>query len=224
MSRKKTRPKTKPAFINKTIIGAVCALLIVLLGSFIVISKYSSSKSAPDLNGGLGAPPLIIGNPNAKVTLVEFGDFQCPQCKRFFQQTEPQIRAAYINKGLVKLEYHVFPWIGPDSVRAGEAAYCANDQNAFTAYHDELYQAQGAENTGVFSAEELRQLAEKIDLNMGTFNACYSSGKYQALVESGIAQAQANNVNGTPTIIIGDHRVIGAQSFVIYKTLIDEQL
>jgi protein-disulfide isomerase len=224
MSRKKKHYKTKPAFKNKIIVGALCALLVIVLGSFVIVSKYSSPKSAPDLKGGLEAPSLIIGNPNAKVTLVEFGDFQCPSCKRFFQQTEPQIRAAYIDKGLVKLEYHVFPWIGPDSVRAGEAAYCANDQNAFTSYHDELYQAQGAENSGLFSAEELQRLAQKIGLNMDAFDACYSSGKYKAIVESGIAEAKANNINGTPTILIGDHRIVGAQSFVIYKTLIDEQL
>ncbi len=96
-----------------------------------------------------GTPKLIIGDPNAPVTLVDYGDFQCPFCAQFFEQTAPSISRDYVDTGRVRIEFRVETHIGRESVRAGEAAYCANDQQTFRAYHDELYRpGSAARQTG----------------------------------------------------------------------------
>jgi protein-disulfide isomerase len=213
---------------KKIILISVLSVAVIAL-SILVVHAWGSPrvKNAPSPASSsslVSAPTLIIGDPRAKVTLVEYADFQCPFCKRFFEQTEPQIRHTYVDKGLVKIEFHIYPYIGPESIKAGVAAYCANDQQAFTAYHDKLYQAQRQENTGVFTDSALTRLAQQSGLNIGVFTSCYNSGKYQAKVETGIAEARAANATATPTIFIGKIKVVGAQPFMIYRALINAQI
>lgn len=98
------------------------------------------------------APP-VLGDPAAPVVMREYGDFQCPSCGAFFRTVEPQLRAEYIDRGLVRLEWHDFAWIGPESRDAANAARCATDQDRFWEYHDLLYRNQAGENQGAFSRE-----------------------------------------------------------------------
>lgn len=167
---------------------------------------------------------LIIGNPDAKVTLVEYGDFQCPFCGQFFRQTEPEIKKAYIDTGKVKIIFRVETHIGQESVRAGEAAYCANDQKQFPAYHDVLFRNQNGENDGAFSDANLKQFAVDIGLNVTSFNDCLDTEKYSSVVNASNTEAKNRGVTTTPTIFINDSKIVGAQPFAIYKRLIDEQL
>ena len=169
-------------------------------------------------------PVLIIGDPAAKVTIVEYGDFQCPFCKQFYEQTEPQLLDSYVNNGNAKIEFHVETHIGEESIRAGEAAYCANDQTAFKNYHDELFKRQKGENRGAFSDNNLKRIASDIKLNQQAFDSCLDNKKYRQTVENSQSDAKRKGVSITPTIFIGDRKISGAQPFSIYKTLIDAQL
>jgi len=201
----------------------VLAILLVIVALLLAANIYThASKKRPV--EVIPAPALIIGDPNAKVTLVEYGDFHCSSCGEFFRLIEPQIRQSYIDEGKVKIEYRVYPWVSSDSVRAGLAAYCAGDQGKFTLYHDELYRMQGAEDSMVFTAVHLKQLAGQLGLDATAFSACYDSGRYAAKVNHGVAEAQAMGINATPTFLIGGRRVVGAQSFATFKALIDAQL
>jgi len=82
------------------------------------------------------------GDPNAPLTIIEFADFQCPYCGRFFAQTEPQIDKQYIQSGKVRFGYFDFAFLGPESNWAAEGAECAADQDKFWEYHDMLYSSQ----------------------------------------------------------------------------------
>jgi len=97
----------------------------------------------------------ILGDLNAPITLVEFGDYQCFFCNRHFQETEEKLVENYINTGKVKMIFKDFTIIGPDSITAAHATHCANDQGKFWEYHDILYTNWGGENNGWASFEHL---------------------------------------------------------------------
>ena len=86
----------------------------------------------------------VQGQTGAKVTIIEFSDYQCPFCERFFTQTESQLKTEYIDKGLVKMYYRDYPLsqIHPGAQKAAEAARCAGDQNKYWEYHDLIFQSQ----------------------------------------------------------------------------------
>lgn len=103
----------------------------------------SAPSSITRQNVGVGDLP-VLGKENAKVTLIEFSDYQCPFCARHFTQTEPQIKKEYIDTGKVKFYYRDFPLpqIHPGAQKAAEAARCAGDQNKYWQYHDVIFQNQ----------------------------------------------------------------------------------
>lgn len=97
----------------------------------------------------------IMGDQNAQVTIVEFADFQCPFCEKFYSATEPSIIKDYVKTGKAKFAFRNYAFLGPESNTAAEGAYCAQDQGKFWEYHNFLYQHQGQENSGTFSKVNL---------------------------------------------------------------------
>jgi|SRR3989344_403375 len=111
---------------------------------------------------------VILGDPKAPVTLIEYGDYQCPFCSRFFKDTEPLIRKNYIETGKVKMVFRNFQFLGSESVNAAQAAECAKDQGKFWVYHDALYAAEledGRENNGNLKRELFIDLAKSAGLD-----------------------------------------------------------
>lgn len=143
------------------------------------------------------------GDPNAPIKIEEFSDYQCPFCKRFSDETEPLLVEEYVASGKVYFVYRSFgEWIGPESVAAAEAAYCAGDQNKYWEYHDMLFANWKGENVGSFSDGRLTAFAEALDLDMEAFNACFESGKYRQRVEQDQAEGMAYGISGTPGFVI----------------------
>ncbi|MBC7876502.1 MAG: DsbA family protein [Anaerolineales bacterium] len=165
-----------------------------------------------------------MGDPNAPVHIIEYGDFQCPYCLKFWNETEPQFIKEYVNTGKVYFEYRAFPIIGPESVWASEGAYCAGDQNKFWQYHDTLFTNWTGENVGDFTKEKLIKYAKALDLNMEEFESCLSEEKHKGTVEQDIAEAEATGVYATPTFFINGFKVEGSQPFSILKDLIEQAL
>lgn len=164
------------------------------------------------------------GDPNAPVTMIEFGDFQCPFCGRFFAQTEPQIDEAYIQSGKVRFGYFNFAFLGQESNWAAEAAECASDQNKFWEYHDTLYSSQSGENQGAFNKDNLKKFAENLGLEMSAFNKCLDSGKYAQLVLDDSNTSSSIGVRSTPTFFINSLTLVGAQPLSAFTQLIDKEL
>lgn len=166
----------------------------------------------------------VKGNDKAKVTVVEFADFQCPFCERFYTQVEINLLKDYVDTGKVKFAFRNYAFLGQESTWAAEASECANEQNKFWEYHDYLYTHQGKENAGDFSKEKLEGFAQAIGLNTDQFKSCLESDKYAAKVKEDFTQGQAAGVQGTPATFINGQLVSGAQPYSNFKSIIDAEL
>lgn len=96
-----------------------------------------------------------LGKDDAPVTIVEFADFQCPFCERFYNNVKKGIEDEYVKTGKVKFYFRNYAFLGPESITAAQGAYCANEQGKFWQYHNFLFENQGPENSGTFSKENL---------------------------------------------------------------------
>jgi len=162
-----------------------------------------------------------LGDKNAPITIDEFADFQCPFCHEFFSNVLPQLKSAYIDTGKVKFTYHVYAFLGDESIRAAQAAKCAADQGKFWQYHDSLYDNQKTENSGGFSDANLKSLAQKIGADQNQFNQCLATNKYADAVNSDTQLGSSYGVSATPTIFFNGYKTEGVQSYAQYSALID---
>ena len=190
------------------------------MGSLKEEEKVAGSRngSAERHDGGL--PPL--GDVDAPVTIVEFGDYRCTVCARFFATTEMQIREEFIKKGKAKMYWRDFAFLGQDSKVAAEAARCANEQGAFWAYHDALLTMKL--ESADFSTERLEEIARNGGLNEKEFNHCVSSGRYRDAIEKDRREGKEAGVQGTPTFFINGRKVAGAQPYEILRVIIEEEV
>lgn len=180
----------------------------------------------------LGSRDAILGSANAPVTIVEYGDYQCPFCGvEFFAKTEPLIIQNYVNTGKAKFVFRDFPFLGPESTAAANAAQCAEDQSKLWAYHDALYTAKiaddgngGSENDGFFSSTELLKLGQQIGLNMTTFTSCVNGNADANIVAQAKADATNQGINSTPTFYINGTQILGAQQYAQFQAVIDAAL
>ena len=174
-----------------------------------------------------GSP--VLGNPNAPVTLVEFGDFQCFFCNKFFHDTEHLLFTKYVETGKVKVIFKDFTIIGPDSVNAAHGARCAEDQGMFWEYHDVLYNNWNGENNGWASSENLFRFADEIGLNVEEWNKCMLAKTHQQSIINSNNDARTLGLTGTPAFfVIGpDNQVTkigGAQPYDVFERILDAEL
>lgn len=165
-----------------------------------------------------------LGDPKAKLTLVEFGDFQCPYCGRFFNQHFSTIKKEYIDTGKINFVYMDYAFLGQESKDAAEAAKCATEQGRFWEYHDELYKNQKGENLGAFNPTKLKEFASNINLDLGRFESCVESDKYLQVIEDEKALGSKYGVSGTPNFLIGKQLKKGAGSVESLRQMIDAEL
>lgn len=170
-----------------------------------------------------GSP--VLGDPNAKITIVEWGDYQCTYCHLFHQNTKDQLIQEYVNTGKVNFVFRDFPLNGPDSVLAAEAAYCAGDQNKYWQYHDELYNNWGGERTGWVNQKSLDQFATNVGLDLNQFDQCMNDKKYENKVLENQKFGQEIGIDGTPSFIIFNNKtitkVVGAQPLSVFEQVLD---
>ena len=204
--------------------GIAVAAMAVVLAFVVFQATTASSDKLPERTAtGEGR---VLGDPNAPVTIVEYADFQCPVCKRAETQLMPQIEKDYIQTGKVKLEFRNFPIIGQESWNAAQAADAAGDQGKFWEYHDALFNAQGAENGGNYEFEKLVTIAERLGLDVQKFRDTLSSNTHLEAIQK--EKDAADAVSSTPTFFVTDgttdKKIVGAQSFGVFKAAIDELL
>lgn len=165
----------------------------------------------------------IKGDKNAPVTIVEFSDYECPFCVRFYQNTLPQIVTDYIDTGKVRMVFRDFPLGFHRMARSSSiAAECARDQKGdemYYEYHDKMYDNQSA-----LSVESLKKWAGELGLNQSEFDDCLDSEKFGDEIDKDFADGQSYGVTGTPAFFINGRKISGAQPFSVFKTIIDEEL
>ena len=165
----------------------------------------------------------MLGNEDAPVTIIEFSDYECPFCGRFWSQTLPLIKSEYIDTGKVRFVYRDFPLdsIHPFATPAAEAAECVRDEAggsdaAYFEYHDKIFA-----NQQLLSTQNLKSWAQELGYNI---DSCLSSGKFKAEVQKDLADAQSAGGRGTPFFVINGIPISGAQPFSVFQQAIESEL
>jgi protein-disulfide isomerase len=166
----------------------------------------------------------VLGEKNAKVTIVEFADFQCPFCARYYEDVEKKIIEEYVNTGKAKFAFRHYAFLGQESIDAANATECANEQDKFWEYHNYLYENPGGENEGAFSKDNLKSFASTLGLDTQAFNECLDSARYQKNVDKDIEEGSKAGVDGTPATFINGVLISGAQPYSEFKKAIDNAL
>ena len=171
-----------------------------------------------------GSP--IMGNPNAPITILEWGDYQCTFCYKFHQHTLDIIKEEFVKTGEVKIIFKDFPLNGLDSKLAAEATYCAQDQDKYWEYHDELYKNWGGERTGWITRESLEKFAMTIDLNLKEFNDCLDNHTYKDRVNTHYQFGKELGIDATPSFLVfNEEKIIkirGNQPLDVFLKTFDE--
>ncbi len=213
---------------ERIVVIVVVVALVLVAALFLIVPALLPAGEVAEPKDALTRPQVKfngVGDPNAPVKIIEYSDFQCPYCARFAAETEPKLLEAYIKTGKVYFEYRSFgEFIGPESRRSAEAAYCAGDQNKFWEMHDLIFANHTGENVGDYTDKRLKAFAQKLGLEMGAFNSCFDNNKYADRVkQDGLDGAQAG-VQATPSFTINGKLFEGAQPFEAFQKEIDALL
>lgn len=227
--------------MNRKLVFGIIVFIAILVVGWIVIGKSDdttpnqevvSSNSTSNKTERNAKDKLIIGEADAPVTIVEVADYKCPTCNTFFREIEPNIRRDYIDKGIAKFEIVMFPHIGTDAKPAAVGAYCALEQKKFASYHDgamnfindQLFSKGQSYSDEIFTNDNLSTIANNAGLNQTKFDECVKNETTLKLVERDLNFTEQQEITGTPTFIIGDQRVVGAQPYEIFRALIEQEL
>ena len=169
----------------------------------------------------------VLGDANAPVTIVEFSDYQCPFCRRAFEDAEKKVIENYVNTGKVRIYFKDFPLsFHPDAPAAANAARCAGEQGKYWEMHDAIFVGQGPAELGTvaINASVYTTYAKEMGLKEPQFTQCVQSDKYASEVQADTAQGIAAGVSGTPTFFVNNQQVVGAQPYEAFKAAIDAEL
>ena len=198
-------------------------LVGVVLSGFVIdsnnLEKLTSTKLIEN-----GSP--FMGNTNAPITILEWGDYQCTFCYKFHQNTLDIINEDFIKTGKVKIIFKDFPLNGLDSKLAAEASYCAQDQEKYWKYHDELYKNWEGERTGWITRESLTKFAEIVEIDVEKFNKCLDDHKYENKVNLLYEFGKEIGIDATPSFLVfNDQKMIkirGNQPLEVFLKTFDE--
>jgi protein-disulfide isomerase len=194
--------------------------VVVVIGILAIATLLPPSAPAPTTTG-LSASGRTIGNPNSKVAVVEFSDYQWPICRDFAIGAGRQIETQYITTNKISFTYKYFPVVDQgrtsESHWAAEAAECANQQGKFWEYHDKLFSVWVGENVGTFAKPNLKKYAADLGLDAAKFNPCIDNDLTASIVQADEAQAQSLGLPGTPSFLINGkffrNQTIGLDEF-----------
>ena len=200
---------------------------MIRISSLIVFLLLSGSAMAQrttreDIFSYLAKAGASRGNVKAPVTLIEFSDFRCSFCRKFWQTTLPLLDKKYISTGKVRFFYRHFAVFGRPSEIAAQAVECAGEQAKFWEYHDKLFASAGSPLG--FTDGKLKGYAKELKLKGQAFNQCLDSGKHLKKVEGETAIASLLGARGTPVFFLNGQMVVGAQPFEVFESLIEEAL
>lgn len=223
---------------NQQIAGAILIAGLFIAGAILIKdSKPSQPKpetAKQEASSVINLPPVsssdrILGINSAKVTIVEYADFQCPFCGKFYTEVKEGLIKDYIEKGQVRFIYRDFAFLGEESIKSALAGRCAHDQGKFWEYHDYLYTHQNGENRGAFNNENLKSFAVTLGLDKKSFDQCFDSNKYVDQIAQEKQSGKLSGVKGTPKgfILVNDKvvdTIDGAESANSVRVKIENAL
>lgn len=217
-------------------IGLVAIVVLAVAGFAIFYNQQRTAAPAPVAKGeapvslsskgiqqGVTAEGYAFkGNPNAKVVMEDFSDYQCPHCGTFATVVEPRIEEEFIKTGRVKFIFRDFQFLdrgsnnapnpNGESHRAAHASHCAKDQNKFWEMHALVFQSQGKQaNKGAYSDQNLEGFAQQLGLNLDQYRACMKdkAADINRIIERSMNDAKGKQVQGTPTFFINERKIEG---------------
>jgi len=213
------------------IFGGIVAVVIIAI--IVSASVSQTGNEALNLDMGqthgtvstaMGSP--ILGSESAPITIIEFGDYQCEQCYKWYHNTKDSIVQNYIETGKANLIFVDLAILGRDSPKAAAATYCAEEQGKYWEYHDLLYTFQEGVNSGWANSERLKAFAFSLELDTELFDSCVDSGKFAKRVQINTNEAKKQGATGTPTFIIVNsegkqQKIGGAQPYSIFQKVLD---
>ena len=231
LSRRQMLASQRKAYLWKVrLFWIVAGLAIAGMMAF----AFRSTEQTPTSSAGpgtglaksLGEISLdkSLGDENAPVVVVEYGDFQCPACQQFFTGAVRQLKDEYVQAGKVRFVFRQFAFLGKESQWAAEASECANDQGRFWDYYDKLYQEQNGENVGIFSKDNLQRFAVDLGLDTADFNQCLDSERHIAKVQQETLEGQQAGVRGTPTVFVNGQYIENGGSYPVLKAAVEAAL
>lgn len=195
------------------VIAAVALLAIVLVGASVLSSRSSSSPKAASISSaaatnkllaGIHQGGIVLGNPNAPVTMQEFADIQCPGCDQYMRTAFPDIVRKYVRTGKVRVEWNGIAFIGPDSEKGLRFVNAAGHQNKLWNVAELLYRNQGAENSGWVTNELLRSVGAAVPgLDVGKVEADANGSAVNRQMAAAANLYSTYGFQGTPGFAIG---------------------
>lgn len=201
--------RSRLVMIGLIVAGATLLILAVALTQKKAVESVIAITPVdlPNANG------QTVGDPNAKVTIDVFEDFQCPACKQFSEQIEPLIIQNLVDTGKAKYVFHNYPFIDGDTTASGgesdqsaNAAMCANEQGKFWDMKSIMYTNWNGENRGGLSNARLEAMAKSIGLNMTDFNNCFDANTYKNDIQADFDLGKQMGVSGTPSVFVNGAR------------------
>ena len=210
------------------VVGCIAAVIatIAVLYTFSGMDNTGVQRWHGDISTAMASP--ILGSPDAPITIVEFGDFQCHACHAWHFNSKPAIMQNYVNTGKANIVFVDLAFLGRDSPRAAQASYCAEDQGMYWQYHDILYENQEERIDSWAGTERLEAFAFSLGLDMELFEGCLDSEKYSKRVLYNIGEARKAGATSTPTFFIigpgGEQKIVGAQPYSIFEQVLDSMV
>jgi len=224
------KPKKKNAFNLSSIITIVLLVIVVFQLNTLngKLDGTEGTVQVPTLPTPIptAAAPVDVdadddafkGDADAPVTIIEFSDYECPFCGRFYSQTLPEIQEKYIDTGKVRLVYRDFPLgFHAQAQKAAEAAECAGEQDKYFDMHDLLFESGLGDS-------KYSDYAEDIGLDVDAFEECLDSDAMASEVQSDFSAGQAAGVTGTPAFFVNGQKLVGAQPFSVFEAAIEAAL
>ncbi|MFL5762177.1 MAG: DsbA family protein [Thermomicrobiales bacterium] len=200
--RQARRRRLRQRFAGGVLLTVILAVAVVL----VIRSRSSDAVPAFELvheaYAGIPISGRALGDSAAPVTVVEYGDYQCPGCGYFARELEGQLVRDYVETGKVHFEFRDYAFIGNESKAAAEAAACAADQDVFWQFHATLYRSQMGENMGGFGQKRMKAMASGLGMDGDRFAKCVNQQSHADDVDRMRAEARTKGVTGTPSFVV----------------------
>jgi protein-disulfide isomerase len=182
--------------------GAIAILIIA-----VVVSQSGDGGGKKANTAGLvdGIPQqgTVLGQPSAKVKVLEFGDLQCPICQQYSQTVVPEVIRGPVRRGEASIEFVNWTIIGPQSATAARAALAASEQDRYWQFVDTFYANQGTENSGYVTDSFLTGIAEKAGVpDIAKWNRDRALPRWKAVIAAGSKAAEHLGFSGTPSFAV----------------------
>lgn len=183
--------------------AVVLAAAVVIIAIVVGSAGKKSKVASPTIFNGIPQQGLVLGNPNAPVTMMEFADLQCPFCREYTARVLPTLVSRYVRTGKVKMVFQDIAFLGNDSVTAGRAAAAAAQQNKLWQFIDAAYAKQGEEDTGYVTPDWIRRVARSVPgLKVNRLMAARNAPATLQPIAQARTLGHASGVSSTPTFFL----------------------